>query len=247
MPYSDEKYDLRIQLETKGYRLTPGEDEKMHEALTPLVRAARDFPLSDLYITIIHHARSNDFHVKTSLALSGARLFTGDRDPLMYPAFERCVRKLIRKVKAYKQSMSNAEELTKIAEGTHHRITPGTVPEPAALAEAFEQGDYGAFRMEAYGYEDGLRKRIGRWIERYPQVSDHVGETIEIEDLVEEVFLNAFERFGEHPRTIPFGDWLESLIDPSIKGLLRHPDEELENIEFVRSAFEVEATARRSS
>ncbi len=244
MPYPDEKYDLRIELETKGCGLTPGEEAKMHDALTPLVRVVEDFPISDLYLTIIRHSRSNDFHVKATMVLSGKRLFTGDRDPLMYPAFERCVRKLIRKVKAYKATMSNMEELTKTAEGTHYRIVPGTVPEPALLSRAVARGDYAAFRLAVYAWEDGVRKRVGRWIERYPEISERIGETVEIDDLVEEVFLSAFERFAEHPRNVSFGEWLEGLIDPSIKDLQRHPDEELENIEFVRTAFDAETAGR---
>lgn len=238
--FRDQKYNLRIELETKDCRIAPREDEKMWTALEPLVRAVRDFPVADLYLTVIHHARTDDFHVKTTLALSGKRIFTGDRDRLMYPAYERCVRKLVRKVKAYKETMGNSEEQQKTAEGTLHKVVPEGVPELGTLSASVASGDYAEFRIATYVYEGELRKRIGRWIERYPALSARIGEDLEIDDIVEEVFLNSFERFEEHPRSLPFGQWLENLIDPSCKLLLRDPDE-MENIEYVRSANEAES------
>jgi len=44
-----------------------------------------------------------------------------------------------------------------------------------------------------------------------------------IGDLVEEVYLNAFERFAQRSAEVSLSDWLEALIDPSLKLLLRHP------------------------
>mgnify|MGYP006908325028 FL=1 len=49
-----------------------------------------------------------------------------------------------------------------------------------------------------------------------------------------------FQRYDEHPREVPFGDWLEKLIDPSVKLLSEDTDEELANISFARSAIEAE-------
>jgi hypothetical protein len=39
---------------------------------------------------------------------------------------------------------------------------------------------------------------------------------------------------------VPFGDWLENLIDPSIKLLNEHAEGELANISFARSTVEAE-------
>ncbi len=85
MPYSDESYDLRIELDTKGFELSADTIAHMEEDLDTLRKLVADFPVSNLYITIVHHKRSDDFHVKTSLALPGKTLFTGERDVHVHP------------------------------------------------------------------------------------------------------------------------------------------------------------------
>ena len=85
-----------------------------------------------------------------------------------------------------------------------------------------------------------MRKRAGRWIQRYPKIEAQLGQRFDLADITEEVFLNAFQRYDEHPREVPFGDWLEKLIDPSVKVLSEDTDEELANISFARSVVEAE-------
>jgi hypothetical protein len=66
-------------------------------------------------------------------------------------------------------------------------------------------------------------------------VQEKVGTDLAIADVVEAVFLNAFERYDGRPRDVRFGRWLETLIDGSVKGLLRNPDEVLENVSVART------------
>ena len=96
-------------------------------------------------------------------------------------------------------------------------------------------GDYESFRRALFVYEEPLRLSIGRWVQRYPEVNDRLGDKFGLPDILEEVFLNAFEQFDSRPKQVPLGEWLDNLIDPSLKQLLNSPDEELENISFVRS------------
>ena len=56
-----------------------------------------------------------------------------------------------------------------------------------------------------------------------------------IGDVVEAVYLNAFEGYARRPTEVPFHEWLDSLIDPSLKTVMRHPDEEKENASFART------------
>jgi hypothetical protein len=77
---------------------------------------------------------------------------------------------------------------------------------------------------------------VGRWVERYPEAASALGEGLTISQIVEEVFLNAFERYRDRPPPLRMGQWLESLIDPSIQQLLKHGDEEQENLSFIESA-----------
>jgi ribosome-associated translation inhibitor RaiA len=240
MKYSDQSYNLRIELDTKNCELTAGEITQLEEALSPLRQPVQSFPVTDLYVTIEHQARSQDYQVKAVLQLPGKGLATGDLDQEMFPAFRRCVRKLVHKVSAYKERLGNAEDATKHEKGTRHAVVAARPIDAQQLAEAVEAGDYGAFRRLTYPLEEPLRKRIGRWIQRYPDIDARLGQRFDLADIVEEVFLNAFERFQDRPRKVPFGDWLEGLVDPSVRLLNEHTDEELSTISFARSAMEAE-------
>lgn len=238
MTYSNESYNLLIKLDTHGCELSAGEIEKMEENLATLRKLVERFPVSHLYVTVARHQRTEDFHVKTSLVLPGKTLFTGDRDETAHPAFERCVRKLVRKVSAYKQQMHADAELAKQATGSHHTTRATMVIDVERLGEAVRSEDYVMFRQAAGGFENDLVQRVGRWVQRYPEVQAQLGEAITISDIVEEVFLNAFEQFPHRPTDVPPGDWFEGLIDPSIQSLIRSPDDEFDNISFVRTMLE---------
>src|SRR5439155_12914643 len=119
--------------------------------------------------------------------------------------------------------------------GTHKDLEPTADPDFTALATAVAAGDYAGFRIAMQGYEEPVRDRIGRWLERSTEVDGQLGRKFTIADIVEEVFLDAFEGYEQRPKDIRFGDWLVSLIDPAVKELLRHPDEVLQNVSMARS------------
>lgn len=235
MTYSDETYNLRIELDTKHCQLSAEEIERLERGLHPLRKPVEKFPVSALYVTIEFFERSNDYRVKTVLQLPGAALATGDLEKEYYVAFERCVRKLVHKVVAYEGQLDDAEDRSKHLKGTRHDVAPTSDVDIAAVQQAVEQSDYAEFRVQLSVYEEPVRKRIGRWIQRYPDIEAQLGERFNLEDVVEEVFLNAFERFEERPETVPLGTWLEHLIDPSLRIISRHTMEELDNISFARS------------
>jgi len=238
MQFSNESHNLRIELDTKNFEFSSQELAKIEDALAPLRGPVRDFPVSDLYITVTRHAASNDYHVRASLVLPGRTLFTGDRDENPLSAWSRCVRKLVNKVTGYKDNLAAKPERTKTQEGTAQEVIPAAAPDAEKIRRSVEAGDYAAFREAAFVYEEALRKRAGRWIERYPEFEAQLGAGFTLSDLVEEVFLNAFERFDQRPGNLRLGEWLEGLIEPSVKALLENPDAELENIEAVRTLGE---------
>jgi hypothetical protein len=179
--------------------------------------------------------------VKTSLALSGKTLFTGDRDVEVHPAFERCIRKLVQKVRSFKARMQKDSELAKQAEGTHQMVTPSVEFDISEIQTAFDDQDYFRFRQSLYAFDGSLRQRVGRWLQRYPEIESRLGADFQVDDIIEEVFLNAFEVFPSRSHDVPPGDWLEHLIDPAVQAILQAPDEEFANISFVRSMREVES------
>ena len=127
-------------------------------------------------------------------------------------------------------------ERQKQEKGTHQTLQPSAAPDLAVVDAAVSDGDYAAFRTATFAYEEPLRKRAGRWVERYPEAEARIGRRLEMADIVEEVFLNAFERYDRRPKGVRFGEWLEGLIDPAVRELLAHPDQELENIALARAA-----------
>lgn len=235
MTFSDLSHNLRIELDSEHYELSPEQIAHVERMLDVLREPVRDFPVSDLYITVLFHPRSHDFRVKTSLVLPGRTLATGDLDENLYPALDRCIRKLVKRVSEYKAQLGNETDIAKHAKGTRHEVVPDREPNGEMLEQAVTEGDYATFREATFPYEEPVRKRVGRWIDRYPELAEQIDENFKVADIVEEVFLNAFERFSERPEQVRLGEWLEQLIDPSIKLLLHSPDEELENISFART------------
>jgi len=227
---------LRVQFDSHQHRLTEAEKDQMMVGLDSLGRQTAHFPIADLHVLIEGNGRSNDVSVKLSLLLPGETLVGSDHDQVLHAAFERCLASLEQNLRAYKDRLGQVEERQKQEKGTHQDLEPDPPPDPAALAAAVRADDYEAFRTATLGYEEALRKRAGRWVERYPDIQGRIGKGLEINAIVEGVFLRAFDAFNHHPRDIRFGDWLASFLDPVIKALQTHPDQELENINMVRSA-----------
>jgi hypothetical protein len=133
------------------------------------------------------------------------------------------------------------DESFKQEEGTHHELLPTLDPEPEAVEAAVRAGDYTSFRMATTGYDEPVRAHVGRWVERYPEVAARIGKDLQIGDIVEDVFLTAFEEYEHRPPQVRFGAWLGQLIDSAVKAMARRPDDELENVRLARLAREAEA------
>ena len=146
-------------------------------------------------------------------------------------------------MQAYKSRLGQQPERQKTEKGTRQPVQPTAPPDTTAIDAAVRNQDYAAFRTATFVYEEAVRKRAGRWVERYPEAEAQIGKQWEIADLVEEVFLNAFENYDRRPDGAGLGDWLEGLIDPAVKALLKAPDAELENIRLARSARAAEKGA----
>jgi ribosome-associated translation inhibitor RaiA len=228
--------NLQVFFDPHQCQPSDGEYDKMLDGLDTLARQVEDFPQHDLRILIEWNNRSNDYSVKTTLLLPGRTLVCNEHDPVMHAAFERCVASLEASATEYKSSLNRVAERQKLEKGTQKEILPLTPVDSLALADAVRAGDYPAFRTAIAGFEDPLRLRAGRWVERYPDVQARMGHGLEINDVVDEVFLDAFEQYEHRPNDVPLGDWLENLLDPAVRALEAHPDEELENINMARAA-----------
>ena len=239
MQYSDDRYHLRVAINTNGCNIPPDERARLQTLLAPLGEAVQHFPASDLRLNVIYHPRSAVYYVEFKLTFPGGTLFTGERDPYLDSALQRGLRNLVRKVEASGSSPNG--RATKQAERRLALEREVLAPEDSnagPLAEVVRAGDYRAFRTALASYEEWLRQRVGRWVQRYPAAQARVAEGRFLGDLLEEVYLNAFERFTRRSPQVRLSEWLDGLIDPSLRALLRHPDQEHQNASLARTVRE---------
>jgi ribosome-associated translation inhibitor RaiA len=241
MTFTGENHPLRVQIDTHQSQLPAAELGRIRdEVAAALGRQLQHFPYSDVRVLVAHSGRSNDYSVKTTLILSGTTLVGNDHDPVLHAALERCLAGLCENIRAYKDRLGQVPERQKQQKGTHQDLHPDLDPDPAALDAAVAAEDYTAYRTAVYGFEEPLRKRVGRRVERYPQVVGQIGKGLTLADIVEGVLLRAFAGHATRPAGVRFGDWLEALTDETIRALQAHRDEELERINLARSAVEAE-------
>jgi ribosome-associated translation inhibitor RaiA len=240
---------LQVIFDVHQYRLSQAEEQLLHENLDGLARQVENFPVADLHVLIEGNARSNDVSVKLTLRLPGTTLVNNDHDAFPQPAFDRCLDSLLDSLHAYKERLGQVPERQKTLKGTHQEVHPEGAIDAEALRRALDAGDYAEFRAVLLPFDEIVRKRVGRWIQRYPEVEAQIGIRFEIADMVEEVFLQAFETYDARPVDVTLGDWLEGLIDPAVKELRQRGDAELENVAMARAAAGVDtppAAARRT-
>jgi ribosome-associated translation inhibitor RaiA len=236
MRTADNTPAMRVQFDTHECKLSRAEIERMQADVDSLALQVANFPISDLHVMVEYNNRSNDYSVKTTLQLPGTALVANDHDVVTHAAYERCLRVLEKNVAAYKDRLGDVPERQKHEKHTHQELLPSLDPDPAALDAAVAAADYTAFRAAAFGYEEEVRKRAGRWVERYPDVDAKIGKEFDVEDIVEGVFLDAFEGYDKRPMDVPLGEWLESLIDPSVRALHAGDADYLENVRLARTA-----------
>jgi ribosome-associated translation inhibitor RaiA len=232
------RHKLQVHFDCHECQPTQQELADMADDLDSLARQVGNFPLADVRVLIEWNARNREYAVKVTLLLTGEPIVTSDHDAVLHAAFERAVVSLEDAVRAYKERLDRVPERRKQEAGTYQELAPSVVPDAAALDAAVAAADYPAYRLAIAPYEDALRTRVGRWVERYPAVQAMMGRGLETVDVAEGVFLAAFEAHAKRPDGLRYGDWLESLIDPTVHAIAHDPAGELENIRMARSACE---------
>lgn len=240
MQYTLDQYHLTASIDFKECRVPPEERGRLQQGLDRIGEAVQDFADSQLWITIVHHPNSDVFHAQAKLKVPGQTIITGDRSQDLNAAFQRCVERVLHRVEAYREhpdeeALDEAEFRASLANDI---IAPVEV-DGGVLGDAIVRDDYRAFRHALLGLEENVRKRVGRWVQRYPDVQAQIGDRIAIRDIVEEVFLVAFETYPQRPSNVPFGEWLEGLIDPVVRAFQEAPLAETEASRNIQSQGDV--------
>jgi len=226
----------QVILDVRQYDLSRAEEGAIRENLGALAPQVETFPFADLHVLLEGNARSNDVSVKLTLVLPGTTLVASDHEAVAQPAVGRCLDRLLAELQAYRERLGNVPQRQKLEKGTHQELHPGVLIDAEAVEAAVRARDYPAFRLALLPYEEGVRKRAGRWVQRYPELEARVDHGLELADVVEDIFLLAFEGFPTRPADVPVGTWLEGLVDPALKALQQDRGPERENIEMARSA-----------
>jgi len=224
---------LQFELTTKGCQVPEDERARLQSLLAPLADAVEDFPAAALRIHVIHHPASGQYRVEGELKLPGRTLSAAEEDAYLDSAAGRCLGGLIRQAEAYADQPDR--EALEAAERRVALDRDVLAPDGGPLARAARSGDYRAFRAALAGYEEWLRKRVGRIVQRIPEAQARVGRGLLLGDVVEAVYLDAFERFARRPTAVRLSEWLEGLIEPCVRALLRNPDQEHEAASAART------------
>jgi hypothetical protein len=245
MPYTEDRFHLVVAFDAKGCSIPRDEQDRMEVLLIPLRQAVSEIPSSHLSIGVIHHPKNQVYHVEFKLKTPSRTLFADAADAYLDSAFQRGLDQLLNEVRNNSPAVNGRADAT-VAQrlAMDAALVAPEDPSAGALAATVLAGDYRAFRTALSGYEDWLGKRIGRWVQRFPEVEARIGGDLRIGDIVEEVYLNAFEQLTRRPTGVRFSDWLVNLIDPSIKSLLRRPDMERENASLGRTVRDLPPTDR---
>jgi hypothetical protein len=227
---------LQVDVKTTGCDIPDDERARWQRWLEELDERVRSFANPSLEIHVAWHARSEVHNSEFKLKLPGRNLFVREKDAYLDLALERGLHRLGRKVDDYREHpyVDSDENARRQASRDKEFVAPD-LSEAGPLAQAVDAGDYRAFRRHLSNYEDWLNQRAGRLVQRNADAQAALGADFLLGDVVEEVYLTAFDRFAGRPANVPLSEWLEGLIQPSIRALLRNTDEEEMEIGFART------------
>lgn len=226
MPYTAEYRHTRVELETQGCTLPEDERARIQEDLDLIAEEVVDFPASNLWLKVVYHSDSQQYHARAKLQLPGKTIVTGAYSPWLDEALQQCFGKIRRRVEQHKEVSTDAAQLAPPRNGTsavtHLAVHADT--RSGQLDEAVQRGDYRAFRLALADHEGPLRIRVAQWLLRYPDANAMVGTAFDQDDAVEEVFLRAFEEYPDRPAQTSLTQWLNDFIDPAVKALRTDPE-----------------------
>lgn len=229
------RHKLQIHFDLHECELADEDQARLADACDTLARRVGNFPQADLRAHIEWNRRSHQFLAKLTLILPTGTLVTSDHNPELRQAFGHALDSLELIAKEHLQKLERID----LRQEREETETPPL--DENALTAAALAADYVAFRTAIAPYEEWLRLRAGRWIERYPEAQTKLKRDFDVLDVMEGIFLSAFENSRHRQAEVPFHAWLEGLIDPTVKAFLRDPYHERENVEMARAACAAEA------
>ena len=236
-PDSPVRHKLQVYFDAHECQPAPEELAELSDDLDTLARQVGDFPRATLRVVIEWNGRNNEYSVKLTLILSTDTLVTSSHHAVLHTAFRQALDSLEQSAAGHKEMLEglHQRQLQEEAAKSQPTIEPAPIDE-AALHAATAASDYPAFRTAVAPYEEWLRLRVGRWVERGADAQSRMGRDFDVLDLTEGVFLSAFEQHPHWQPEVRYRDWLDGLIDPTVKAFTRDAVGEKENVNMARSA-----------
>jgi hypothetical protein len=221
-----DKYHLGLAIDTQECHIPEDVQSLMQPVIDRVGHAVEGFPESHLSVTVVYHPGADIYHAQAKLNVPGETFMTGAREEYIDAAIRHSLEKIAQRAESYRDDPDRdaVVQARRDVELSDVDAVPMDA-ESGELGRAVQNNDYRAFRQAMLHQEEPLRKRVGRWVQRYPQVQELIGLKFEIADLVEEVFLLAFERYPDRPTHLTMHEWLDSLIDPAVKSFWYDPDD----------------------
>jgi len=226
MQFVDERHHLQVHVVTQDCQLPADERLRLQPSFDRLEEAVGDLASAELWLNTVYHLKSQQYRAQAKLKLPGKTIHAGEQNAYLDTALLRSLERVIHRVEAYQDSPDRrAVEQAERRAPLNGEIIAPVEADAGVLGRSVQEADYASFRRALFSHEEYVRLRVGRWIQRYPDVEELIDQSFSIADLVEEVFLLAFERYPERPTHISLHQWLDSLIDPAVKSFWHHPDD----------------------
>lgn len=227
MQYSAEYRRTHVELETRECTLPEDERARIQEGLDLIAEEVVEFPASNLWLKIVYHPDSQQYHARAKLQLPGETIITDAYSPWLDESLQHSFDKIRRRIEQYKGRQDDYTGKLAPQQAAPSAVTHVAVPtdtHSGELGEAVLRGDFRAFRLALADHEGPLRTRVAQWVLRYPDVDAMVGTAFDQDDIVEEVFLWAFEDYPDRPKETSLTQWLNDFIDPAVKALRTDPE-----------------------
>lgn len=228
-----------LEWRSRYQHFTPSEREIEHieQGVATIARRVEVFPRKRLHVDVRGVPKRSLFQITVTLELPHRQLVVGDLGVRQsFPtAWRRCVKKLEHKLDAYLLRLSGRERVRPVAEA---KATPRLSAESGRELERLRNGrDFAGF---AEALED-LRVEIVRHVQRIQGSSP--SPDLPEDEVVEAVFVLAFDAFDRRPHDLSFVDWIQGLVPRALHDLRGKRGRLLQRARALRGASPTRSSA----
>jgi hypothetical protein len=204
---------VHVDLKTSGLRLSDFDRDRFDQATEHLDKLTATWQSRRLHATVERAGHSNDCFVRMVLTLSSRRLISSDKSASPASSFQKCVDVLSRKIALMKERVERNHGMRAVRRAKEE----ASLLDLDAARRAVDAGHYAGFRDALAEVPEQVEAEIGRRLKFHPDAEALLADEFVIQDLVEEVLHQAFERLGARPDRVTFKDWILGLVDPAIE------------------------------